>query len=45
MTRACDACSGTVEIIKDNGADYPETRWEVYECVACGHRQSEVLTA
>lgn len=45
MTLRCNACDGAVRLIDDNGAEYPETRAEFYECQACGHEQRTVLTA
>ncbi len=45
MTLRCNNCDGEVEIIDDNGAEYPETRIETYECILCGHRQTITLTA
>jgi len=41
----CNNCNGALELVSDNGASYPETRVEFYECVACGHEQRTVLTA
>lgn len=45
MTLRCEACGGPVVIVGDNGAEYPQTRVERYECDQCGHEQTEVLTA
>lgn len=45
MTLRCTACNGIVELVDSNGAEYPETRVEIYECEECGHEQREVLTA
>lgn len=45
MTLRCEICNGVVELVDDNGAEYPETRVEHYACVECGNRQTEVLTA
>ena len=48
MTLSCPTC-GTidVELIDDNGAQYPETRVEFYECrdSDCGRTFRKVLTA
>lgn len=45
MTLTCPDCGGyDVELVGDNGAEYPETRVEFYEC-ACGHEFRKVLTA
>lgn len=46
MTLRCAACDCTdVELVADNGAEYPETRVEFYECQQCGHEFRKVLTA
>lgn len=46
MTLRCDVCDCThVELVDDNGAEYPETRVEFYECQQCGHESRTVLTA
>jgi len=46
MTIRCPACGCTdVRLIDDNGATYPETRVELYECADCGHEKRKVLTA
>ena len=45
MTLRCNACNGIVELVADNGAEYPGTRVEFYECEECGHEQREVLVA
>jgi len=45
MTLRCNVCDGPVRITDDNGAEYPETRVEFYECQDCGHEQKKVLTA
>jgi len=45
MTLRCNVCDGPVKIVDDNGAKYPQTRIEHYECEVCGHKQTEVLTA
>lgn len=45
MTLSCPCC-GVVDVAPegDNGAEYPETRVEFYECQACGHLFRHVLT-
>ncbi len=45
MTYRCNLCDGEVELIDTNGAEYPEPLIEHYECVHCGHKQTNVLTA
>ena len=46
MTLTCPACDGhDIELTDDNGAEYPETRVEFYECHHCGHEFRKVLTA
>lgn len=45
MTYRCEVCDGIVELVGDNGAKYPETRVEFYECEECGHEQRQVLVA
>jgi len=45
MTLRCQDCDGPVELVADNGAEYPQTRVEFFECQHCGHQQREVLTA
>lgn len=46
MTLSCPDCGCTdVELVDDNGAEYPETRVEFYECADCGKRFQKVLTA
>lgn len=46
MTLRCAACDCVdVELVDDNGADYPETRVEFYECQQCGNEFKKVLTA
>ena len=43
---ACPDCDSTnVEIVDDNGADFPETRVEFWECNQCGRHYREVLVA
>jgi hypothetical protein len=45
MTLSCP-CGGTdVELVDDNGAEYPNTRVEFYECHRCGDEFKKVLTA
>jgi DNA-directed RNA polymerase subunit M/transcription elongation factor TFIIS len=46
MTLSCPGC-GTIdiELVDDNGAEYPETRVEFYECHDCGNEFRKVLTA
>jgi len=46
MTLTCPHCeSSAVELYDDNGAEYPQTRVEFYDCKQCGAEFSEVLTA
>lgn len=46
MTLSCPRCECIdVELTGDNGAAYPQTRVEFYECGDCGHEFREVLTA
>jgi Zn ribbon nucleic-acid-binding protein len=46
MTLSCPACQCIdVELVDDNGATYPETRVEFYECADCGHEFKQVLSA
>lgn len=45
MTLRCSGCDCTdVELVDDNGAEYPEIRVEFYECRGCGNRWRQVLT-
>jgi ribosomal protein S27E len=46
MTLRCYDC-GSLDLIlvDDNGAEYPETRIEDYECGDCGNEQRTVLVA
>ncbi|WP_254535252.1 hypothetical protein [Halomarina litorea] len=46
MTLTCPDC-GTVdvELVGSNGAEYPETRVERYECCECGRSFTKTLTA
>lgn len=44
MTILCPECGCVdVKVIGDNGAEYPETRVEFYECQRCDHEFSKVL--
>ena len=46
MTLVCERCECVdVELVGDNGAQFPEIRAEFYECRECGHGFREVLTA
>lgn len=46
MTLTCPACDSVdVDLVDDNGAEFPETRVEFYECRQCGWEFKEVLTA
>lgn len=46
MTLQCPTCnSRDVELVDDNGAEYPQTRVEFYECHDCRHEFKEVLVA
>lgn len=46
MTLRCGACDCIdVEMTDDNGAEYPQTRVEFYECRDCGHEFRKVLSA
>jgi DNA-directed RNA polymerase subunit M/transcription elongation factor TFIIS len=46
MTLDCARCGcRDIELVDDNGAEYPETRVEFYECRGCGREFREVLTA
>lgn len=46
MTLECPQCGCIdVEMAGDNGAKYPQTRVEFYECHGCGHEFREVLVA
>jgi DNA-directed RNA polymerase subunit M/transcription elongation factor TFIIS len=45
MTLTCPNGHRDVELYDDNGAEYPETRVEFYECLRCGAKFQEVLTA
>lgn len=46
MTLRCRNCGCTdVRLTTDNGAEYPATRVEWYECVDCGNEFRKVLSA
>lgn len=46
MTIRCPACDCTdMRLVADNGASYPQTRRERYECADCGREKTVVLTA
>lgn len=46
MTLRCRACDCVdVELVDDNGAEFPENRVEFYECNDCGNEFRKVLTA
>jgi len=46
MTLRCAACDGLdIEMVDDNGAEYPQTRVGFYECHHCGNEFRTVLTA
>ncbi|QKY16417.1 hypothetical protein [Halorubrum sp. CBA1229] len=46
MSLTCPDCGAPeVELVDDNGAEYPETRVEFYECEVCHHEFRKVLTA
>ena len=46
MAMTCPDCDSVdVELVEDNGAEYPQTRVEFYECLHCGHSFRKVLTA
>ena len=46
MTLVCPQCEcRDVELVGDNGASFPETRVEFFECRGCGHEFREVLVA
>jgi len=46
MTLSCPDCGSTgIEMTSDNGATYPQTRVEFYECWNCGNRFKKVLSA
>jgi DNA-directed RNA polymerase subunit M/transcription elongation factor TFIIS len=46
MTLTCPDCGAAgVELVDDNGAEYPETRVEFYDCAVCRGEFRKVLTA
>jgi len=46
MTLSCPQCDCIdIEMTDDNGAEYPQTRVEFYECRDCGNEFRKVLTA
>jgi hypothetical protein len=46
MTLTCPTCDGLdVKMTGDNGAEFPQTRVEFYECQQCGDEFQEVLSA
>ena len=45
MTLACPCGSTAVTLVDDNGAEYPETRVEHYECDECSNQFQKVLSA
>lgn len=46
MTLSCPECQTTdIQLVSDNGAEYPETRVEFYECNGCGYDFREVLAS
>lgn len=45
MTLTCPCGGRDVELVGDNGAEYPNTRVEFYECHHCGNEFKNVLTA
>jgi hypothetical protein len=45
MTIQCDCGSSDVTLLWDNGAEFPETRVEKYECNDCGSSFRKLLTA
>ena len=46
MTLRCSVCDCVaVQLVDDNGAEFPETRVEFYECQQCGNEFRKVLTA
>lgn len=45
MTLSCPCCDSTaIHLEDDNGAMYPRTRVELYECDRCGHEFTKVVT-
>ena len=46
MTIRCPACDCVdMQLIDHNGAQYPQTRRERYECADCGREKTVVLSA
>lgn len=45
MTLRCSCGCTDVKLVWDNGAEYPETRIERFECQDCGETFEKVLTA
>lgn len=45
MALTCPEGHPDVELVSDNGAEYPQTRIEYYECAACGATFRKVLSA
>lgn len=45
MTLTCPNGHPDIKMVDDNGAEYPQTRVEFYECDACGAEFREVLVA
>lgn len=46
MTLTCSTCGGgDIELTDTNGAEYPETLVEFYECRHCGNEFRTVLSA
>jgi hypothetical protein len=46
MTLCCPTCECVdVALVDDNGAQFPETRVEFYECRGCSREFREVLAA
>ena len=46
MTLRCSVCDCVdVQLVGDNGAEFPETRVERYECADCGNEFRKVLSA
>jgi len=46
MTLSCPSCDcRDIELVDDNGAEYPETRVEFYRCNQCSDEFRKVLSA
>jgi len=46
MSLRCPNCQTIdIELVNDNGAEYPETRVEWYRCVHCNNEFRTVLSA